>query len=237
MVNDGSQMIDRFTALLAQAKEVDTAGIYASSVGIQAETRSMTIALDTAQLPTKPFPVGFPFKGFVVIDATDSNVQVNMKLATQDSFQDSWPIKKGASFKLPYPIRGAFLDWTAQASKTITVLFFLSGEFSTNTLNLINSGGVSITDGDTVTPIAVASVTNVSAQLFAQDTTKKKTQICNYGGSSIFISGTIAVTDDAGGFPGIEIAPGGQYAWENTSACFAVCKAASNAKIGLNKFS
>lgn len=234
--NDMKVMNEKYLDDFKRLVKPDETGIYASSVGVQNEVRSITLTLNTAVLSTAPFAIGFPFRSLYVVGATDSNVLVNLKLATQDSFQDSIPLQLNTSYVLPFSTNKAFLHWTAQTSKTITILFFVHGEFSTNSVQVVQSGGVRITDGSAVAEQAVATVTTTAAQLFASDTTRIKMMISNFGGTSIFIGGTSSVTDDAGGFPGIEIAPGGSYAWENTAACYAISKGGSNTAIGTVKF-
>lgn len=234
----GTQLVEQFREVLNQASELDRAAIYGSDAGITQEFRAVTIDLTTARLETDPYVVGFPFKSFFVTDGTDSNVSISMRLASQDTGNDLMTLKKGSTLKLPYPVRKAFIHWAAQSGKTITIWFFLRGEFNTNVLNLVNSGSVTIGDGDAVTVQTTATV-STAASLFSQDTTRKKMMISNLSGVRIYLGGAATVTDDSGALVGIPIEPGESYAWENTAQCYAVSQGgvSTGQKISLVKFS
>lgn len=214
----------------------DDAAIFASSVGIQNEVRSLTLSLDTAVLSTQPYAISFPFRSLYVVDATDSNVEISLRIATIDSFQDAIPLRENTSYVLPFSTSKAFLHWSAQTSKTIKILFFVHGEFSTNTVQSIQSGSVTTSDGVTVTEVAKATVATTAGALFAADSTRTKMLISNFGAVDIFLGGTSAVTLDTGGFPGIKLSPGSSFAWETVAACYAISNGVSNTSIGLVKF-
>lgn len=227
---DNDQILN-FRETFNQMRAPDMAALYASSVGNNQEARVVTIDCTTAKLSTDPYVIGFPFRSFVVISATDSNVTVNLKLSTQDSYQDSIPLKKGTALTLPYPIGKGFIDFTAQAAKSITILFLVTGEFRTNILDLVNSGGVTISQGSTVATSTVSTVTSTAAALLALDTARKNTTIQNQGSIPIFIGGA-TVTVSTGASPGIQIDPGVSLEWKNTAALYAVATG-TNANIAV----
>lgn len=223
--------------ILKIASQQDTAAIMAAQADRSLETVVITIALDTATPIQTPYRVSFPFRSVFVRSATDSSVQVSLRPNTSDSIQGDIPLKNNDSIVFPSPLAEAYLTWTAQAGKSMTLVFFVSGEFRTGTQVSSTSGGVSITDGDAVSNQATATVTTV-AQLFAADTSRKKMMIVNASGVKIYL-GDVTTTDDSGTKIGIPMNPGDTYAWENTSACFAVSQGgvSTGQKIGLVKMS
>lgn len=228
--------IARLERLFAQQIEGDDASIFASSVGQVQNIRVVTLDLTTAKLSTTPLDLGFPFRSLYVVSTTDSTVSVNMRLESTDSINDSFPLKAQTSIKLPFPVRRAFLDWSAQSGKTIQILFALRGEFSTNQVAAISSGGISIYDGDSVTSGSVGSVTTTAAALIAADSSRKKAIIQNQGAVSIYIGGS-TVTAVSGARPGIEIPPGGTFEWSSTGACYAITSSVTNSNISVTSFS
>lgn len=211
-----------FRSMLAQ----DEAGLYASTVGDNQPIRYLTIPLDTASIDGKPYVLNFGFRSFVVLSATDSSTYVNMQLADDSTNVDKFPVKNNASLRLPFPVQKAFLTWPAQAGKSISILFFLRGEFSTNLLVSSNSATQTPYIGDTVTSLAGAQVTTTAAALFAYDLTRKSMMINNQSGQSIWIGGS-TVTAKGGARPGIEIVAGGSFEWTSAAACYAITSGAS----------
>lgn len=232
---NSQEFFDRLKSIMSSQTEVDDAAVFAADIDNDKTYRVMTIDLTTAALATNPLILNFPFRSFYVITATDSSVALNMRLNDQSA--DDIPVKDQRSLKLPFPCRRAFLNWAAQSGKSATIIFIFRGEFSTNQISALLGGGVSITEGDSVTTVSTATV-STAAVLFAADTTRKKMMICNESGLTIYL-GDSAVTDDSGAKMGIPVTAGGSHAWESTSACYAVSQggASTGAKIGLTKFS
>lgn len=210
-MND-KEYIQRFNHL----KEDERAALFYNSVAAGQEVRSMTIDLTTAQLPTNPKPVGFSFRSFIVLSASDSAANLNMKLATVDSFQDRITLTRLVSgFKLPYPVNNAFLDWSAQAGKTITILFFLTGEMTINRVTEAQASDVMSTIG---APTAVTLVAATAAAIFPALASRRQGTADNNTGGVLYI-GDSTVTD-SGATKGIAIPAGGKILWKNVSALY-----------------
>lgn len=234
MIND----IQSFKEINDRLRAPDLAGIFRSSTGENAEARVLTIDLTTARDPASstPYVINFPFKSLCVVGATDSSVSVNIRLSTTNSYQDSFPLKKGTSFVLPQSTDKAYIDWSAQSGKTITILVMTSGEFRSNILDLVNSGGVTLTDGTAVTNrsnAALSLAANTPTIVLPADSTRKIETLVNRTGVTLWL-GDGNVTDDNGAYIGIECPSGSQFQWRNTSAlyAFSTTAIAAGAKIG-----
>ncbi len=197
----------------------DQAGIWAASVGLNYEARVVTIDLTSVRLDTDPYLISFPFKSLAVLSATDSNVSINVKLSTQDTYQDGIPLKKGTSFVLPQPTNKAFLNWTAQVGKTITLLLMVSGEFRSNILDLVNSGSITVSEGTSFTTAVVALTAATATQLFPANTTRKTGTWVNDTGSDVWLGN--ASVSSSGVNKGMRVAPGASFTYRNTSALYA----------------
>lgn len=227
---------DDFLRIFQRGLKTDEAAIYANSTG-QNLIRTLTIDLSVAKLPGDPFRVGFPFKSIYVISATDPSTTVNMRLGTRDSSEDSFPLAQESTFELPFPVKEAYIDWTAQAGKTITILFSIKGTFKSNKIASITSGGVLITEGTALTTQTGGTIPNTAQQLFAQDSSRKLMVIQNQDSIPFWI-GDASVTTNSGSKPGIMIQPGSSYEWKSTAACYFIGQVAGSAnQVALMYFS
>lgn len=229
--------IANFREMFAQMLSQDEAGLFASTVGENPPIRYVTYDLSTAKSAGDPMIINFSFRSFVVLNTTDSSVSIRMRLGSRDSNVDSFPVKNNASLILPYPIQTAFLDWDAQSGKSISILFFTRGAFSTNQLVSSLAAIVTLGDGDTVTTQNGAQVLAAGGVLFAADSARKCMLIENQSGQPIYI-GSSVVDVPGGAQPGFTIQPDGAYEWRSTAACYAIAAADTGATdISLTKFS
>lgn len=210
---DSVELLNRYK----QLSRDDEAAIFANSVNAGQEVRVVTYYLDTAVLSTKPTPVGFSFKSFLVYDATDSATAINMRLGTQDSYQDRFEITKlTSSFKLPYAINNAYLDWTAQSGKTITIIFFKSGEMS---LNRVNNSVLANNEGSSVGSPTVVTLSAATAAAILPASSSRNTAIAqNMTGADLYV-GDSTVTS-SGSTQGILFADRERIVWKNTAALY-----------------
>lgn len=222
-------MLALFNSMLSQ----DEAGLYSSTVGNNQPIKYLTIPLDEARLPGNPYRLSFGFRSFVVLATTDSSTYINMQLGEENTNVDNFPVKNNSSLKLPFPVQKTFLTWPAQAGKSISILFFLRGEFATN--QLVSSVAATQTPyiGDTVTSLAGAQVTTTAAAIFAYDLTRKCMTIQNQSGQSIWVGGS-TVTASGGARPGTEIPPGASLDWTSAAACYAITTGASTAATAIS---
>lgn len=208
-----------FLEKFRQLQSADQAALFANTVNAGQEVRVVTFDLSTAQLETNPKPLGFAFKSFIVLSATDSSVTLNMRLATRDTYQDKISITNLISgFKLPYPVQGAYFDWTAQSGKSITIVFFRSGEMSIN--RVTQSQGNTVSEGSTVTTSALVTLTAATAGAIFPVLASRNTGVAqNITGGDIWV-GDSSVTN-SGATTGIKFANGERIVWKNTAALYA----------------
>lgn len=209
------EQIAQFRAILAGNRAKEDAEIFGAINLNEQEFRVITIPLTTAALDTNPYVVGFPFRSFIVLDATDSNVSVDIRMNTRDTFQDKLTVKRGGTMKLPAPISKAYISWAAQSGKTITIGFFVRGEFATNILNLVNSGGVVISEGGSHSLGAITLVAATATVIFSADTTRTCGTFRNESGASIWVGPSTVLNTT-----GFEVKTGEIFEWKNTSALY-----------------
>lgn len=237
MNRSGGDAVANFREMFAQMLSQDEAGLFASTVGENPPVRYVTLDLTTAKLAGAPMELSFGFRSFVVLNTTDSSVSIRMRIGSRDTNVDSFPVKNNASLVLPYPVQKAFLDWDAQSGKSISILFFTRGVFSTNQLVSSLAAVVTLGDGDTADTQNGAQVLAAGGQLFAADSARKCMLIENQSGQPIYI-GSSVVDVPGGAQPGFTIQDGGTYEWRSTAACYAISATDTAATgISLTKFS
>lgn len=210
---------DTANAILQSANDTLKARILTGINSSLFEVQKVVIDLTSARLETNPYEIKFPFKSFWVQDATDSNVSVSFKPGTVDQYQSAFEIQKNDSWSSDYPTTAAFLHWSAQSGKSITIIFFVSSEFKSGTQQTVTSGGVSITNGDAISTAVVTLAAATAAAAFAASTTRKRGLLQNNSGASIWI-GPSTVTN-SGATLGLEVQAGDTYAHNNASALYA----------------
>jgi hypothetical protein len=210
--------LDQAISLLQNARELDDAQIMAAQAGDVAPIRVITIPLDTAQTPSDPKVIKFPFKGLVVLSATDSNVSINGRLDTLDSSNDSFPLKSPGGIFSERPFSAIYLDWSAQAGKTITLLLSMYGQIQTNQIGLAFSGGVNVKDGDSISVASVTLTAATASQIVAVDTTRKKIEFENETGDDIWLGPSNV--SNASTTKGRVLRPGANFVYTNTAALY-----------------
>lgn len=202
-----------------------SADIYKGSTQRPFKVQVITVALDTAQGPkAQPyFKIGFPFKSVTVRSATDSATSVNIRIGAADDIQQSFQLLKNDSIYFDYEINEAYLDWSAQASKSVTLLFMVDARLQLGSTQVSLSGGVALQDGTAVA--AIASVTlaaNTAAAIAPALATRKTCVIQNNTGGILYYGGDATVTADNTATGGIQCPAGGQIIWRNTANLFAI---------------
>jgi len=190
---------------------------YANS-GAPFEVKKLTIDLTTAQLETAPLKIGFAFTSLYVVSASDTSSNVQMKVDTRDSYQDSFDLFKKDSLEFPGPKKEAYIYWEAQANKTMEILFFVTGRFKPGSNVTEISSSVGANSRSLVTPV---SVLTTETALLSLDLNRKKATIFNDGTGTIYLGPTGVTTAN-----GIPVAPG-QFAYDsNTAALYAIASVA-----------
>jgi hypothetical protein len=173
--------------LLNNANLIDEASAFQGATQKPQEVYSITLNLATAALRSQAFKVSFPFRSVFVESASDPTANVNMLINDFSDDQAPFLLQQRDSFALPRRINNAYFFWSAQSGKTITLKFFLTGEFKSGSYNSVSAGGVNINEGssfnDSITTLVAATTTSILAQNF----NRKVASIQNKTGASIYV--------------------------------------------------
>lgn len=217
--------------ILENASDISRANVFEGNTQKPFEVQAMTIALDTAADTNNPFKVSFPFKSVYVSAATDVLTTVNLKPNSRDSYQSSIPMYLKDSYILAQPCASGFLDWSAQAGKTITLLFFVSSEFRSGSQISVTGGGVSVVEGSATVSSQVTLVALTPTLVLSADSSRKISSIQNNTGAAVWF-GT-SVVSSTGANQGYRVSAGGTFYWRNTGLLYAYSIAGGAGDSGL----
>lgn len=187
----------------------------------------IVLDLTTARDINNPFEVLFPFRSVFVEQASDANTFFYLKPSNREDMQKPFRMGLKDSWALPYQIPKCFLHWSAQPGKTVELVFFADGEFRSGSQISVTSGGVSISDGSTVSgPTQVVLAAGVAGIIAPQLLTRKVSIIQNKTGSDFYI-GAATVTS-SGATEGIKIPDGAIIEHRNTGALYGFSPAGGN---------
>lgn len=179
----------------------------------------VVLNLSVARDINNPFEVLFPFRSVFVEQASDANTFFYLKPSNREDMQKPFRMGLKDSWGLPYQLPKCYLHWDAQVGKSVELVFFADGEFRSGSQISVTSGGVSITEGSTVTgPTQVILAAGVAAIIAPQLLTRKIATIQNKSGGDLFI-GAASVTA-TGATEGIKVSNGNVIEWRNTGAIY-----------------
>lgn len=178
------------------------------------------LALDTAATETNPYKIGIPFDGVFVRDATDSLTTVKLSFHSSDSLQlqNAVDLKINDSFELPKPVGSGYLQWAAQAGKTLTLFVFLGGKFKSGSQLSLTAGGVSITEGSAFVTAQFSLTAATASVIFAVDTARKMGTWRNETSATVWV-GT-SVVSNTGSNKGIPVLNNEIVVWRNSAALY-----------------
>lgn len=202
-------------SILARSRDEKFARIFQGNTQKPFQVQKIVIDLTTAKLDTAPYQINFPFRSFYVQDATDTAVTINFKPGAQDSFQSSFAIKKNDAWISDYPITAAFLDWSAQSGKSITIVFFTDAEFRSGSQISVTGGAVAITEGSSFTEANVTMTAATATLIRAQNTARFNLSVQNNTGADLWIGGSSVSSTT-----GFKVPAGGTFIWKNTAAIY-----------------
>lgn len=218
-------------AILQNAGELQNAKIFEGNTQKPFEVQSMTIALDTAADPNAPFKVSFPFKSVYVSAATDVLTTVNIRPNSRESYQSSLPLYLKDAYVLDEPCSSAFIDWSAQIGKTITLIFFVSSEFRSGSQISVTGGGVSIIEGSATVTARKDLTAATATSVYAADSSRKVGTIQNNTGADVWFGG--ASVSNTGANLGYRVPAGATFYWRNTGVLYAYSVAGGTGDNGL----
>lgn len=210
---------DQVDQILSALQRPDRARITDGTYNKPFNVQSMTLSLDTAKLSTAPQKISFPFSSVFIANATDTTVNVNVQLFGQDSMNSTFQMKKNDAFTMPFPISEAYLSWPAQAGKTITIVFFVSGEFRPGSQISVINGGINISEGSAVALGGQVTLLAATAALIAPIlSTRNVAWIQNKTGADLYL-GDASITD-SGATEGIKVPPDYIISWKSTAGLY-----------------
>lgn len=176
--------------------------------------------LGTAKTRAQAQRIGFQFKSIRVESATDVNANVQVIFGGNDALQSPTTMKQNDSLVLGQAVPEAYIYWTAQTGKTMTLVCFVDAEFRSGSQISVSGGGVSINDGTSVaatTRVTLAATT--AAIIVPANTSRKNCLVQNNSGADLYLSGASSVTN-TGATRGIKIPDGAIYEYRNTAALY-----------------
>lgn len=200
-----------------EARRTDEAIMGALIANPEQEVMTLTLDLSQERRADNPLEVNFPFRSLFVRDATDADVEIQWRAASRATFQGVVPIQLNDSFVNPYRMKGYF-HWSAQAGKSITLIFFATIEFRPGSQISNTAGGVSISEGASMSHSVVTLAAATATEIVASSSTRKLATIQNNTGSDIWV-GTSAVSN-TGANLGIQVPAGATFQWRNTAALY-----------------
>lgn len=223
---------DQLIAALDRIDRDDSAKLKQSSESPTTDIYVETFDLSSAVSINAPKIISYPFKAFLIRDASDSNAYVNFLFDNRLGLNGSGSqVKKNSFFNNPFPLASAYFWWPAQTGKTVTIEFYrrgyiLPGNFTTSISQVFSS--VETTAG-------VSTVTSAAALILAADTDRKRALIQNQGSIPIYVGGS-TVTAKAGARPGQMIDSGQGFVFDNTAALYAITDGGTNANVAIQVF-
>lgn len=196
------------------------AELFQNKSNTPSSVQKIVIPLTTARDAADPYKISIPFRSFWVQDATDTNVSVNIKLLTRDSSADSFTVKKNDVYGHDEMCSEVYLDWAAQSGKTLTIVFFTRGVFSSGSQISVTGGGVFLSEGTSFVQSVQTLAAATAAIVFPVDSTRALGFFQNNTGASVYVGpSTVAAS---GANLGEEVPAGTNYYWRNTAALYAI---------------
>jgi hypothetical protein len=194
----------------------------------------LTIPLDVAATAENPMLISQPFDGFYVEGATDAVTQVNLAMGAADRYAtDNFVgLRINASAYYSQQIRGAYLTWSAQAAKIITIVFFLGVDYRPGSTVNSFTGTVSLIGGaSTVTGVLGSAGNQASLTVTSATAVQLCQQNLSRGEFNFYTSADIWVGDSAVAVNrGILYTGGTNWSFANTGTLYAIA-AAGNATV------
>lgn len=104
------------------------------------EIEVIDLDLSTERLETKPFEVNFPFRSVWIDPATSDDAEVSLRVNSRDLSVPALTLGRRDNLDLGRTAAKAFLHWTAQAGKTLRIVFSLRAALRSGTVEVI--GGI-----------------------------------------------------------------------------------------------
>lgn len=206
-------------ALIARLREGAQASISINKQDRPQSVYRFEVDLSVERGQYDPFNINFPFRSIFVESCTDPASRVNIKPTTNDEHQNYFSLGYKDSWSTSEIIPKAFLHWPAQVGK-MTLVVFTDAEFRSGSQVSLNAGGVSISEGSSLTqPAPITLVAATPAQVLPQNLFRKVGTVVNKTGADIWVGGP--TVSNTGATEGFNIKSGESINWRNTAALYA----------------
>lgn len=207
-------------ALVGRAQEKDLAYVSRNSTERPQSIQKIVLDLSTARPRENSQIINFQFKALAVEASTDPSVKIWMLPNTREDVQSPVLVGLKDAWIVDYPVAKAFLFWDAQPGKSITINFYADSQFRSGSQISVTSGGVSVSEGSTVSAIQAVTLVAATAGIIApQDFNRKLSYLENKTGGIVYLGGDNTV-NNAGATEGIIWNPGEKLQWRNTAALY-----------------
>lgn len=177
-----------------------------------------TIPLDTAKTFADPFIIGYAFKTLWLKNATDNTTEVSVRFNDKDRVNSEVPLRNNDVVESESLFGSAYLSWSAQPGKTITLIVGVRTSFKSGAL--INSGTLNLAVPATATgPTRVTLAAATAAVVVAADPATKNAIVQNHTGAPAWYGPSSSVSN-TGANQGIEVPDKGILLWSNQTALY-----------------
>lgn len=167
-----------------------------------------------------PMIVNFPYRSVFVAKATDATCEIYLRPITKEGSQPPFRFGMRDSWAVDYQIPRCFLHWPIQPGKSMELLFFADSEFRSGSQISLTSGGVSISEGMSVSNEVVTLAANTADIIAPQNFIRNVSTLQNRTGATLYIGGSGVKTNGAD--EGINIDNGQIFYWKNTGALYGI---------------
>jgi len=160
------------------------------------------------------------FKGFWVVDSSDSSFLAEMKVNYRQNIGDSLPLRKNMTFDFDEMMDGAKLKWPSQSGKWVEIIFFHKGNSSVGNVEISVSGRTSNITG-TQYSNGSFEVDTTSKEILAVNQNRTRATIINKSGADIYLGTDLKISDASFETECIPLGDGENLEWTNTNSLFA----------------
>lgn len=218
--------------IIDRLNEAANAKIFQGNTQRPFSVQSITLNLTTGSV--NPYKIGGAFRSVFVVSATDTSTTINLQPNSADSYQSAIPMKLNDAWSSEYPISEAYLSWSAQSGKSITILLFVDSEFRPGSQISVVGGGVSISEGSAFTTSQVSLTAATATLVAASNSSRKLTSFQNNTGGPVWFGGSSV--SNTGANQGQRCEAGAIFYWRNSAALYAYSVAGGSGDSGLHSF-
>lgn len=179
------------------------------------------VEVDLGKTLPEPLLVNFPFQSVMVMTSTDTSCSVNVQPVSKEDTQPAFTMTTRDSWYIPYQIPRAYLTWPVQPGKKMVLMFFADSEFRSGQQISTTSGGLSISDGSTMTTAPQVPVGTTVTKILSADMNRKVANLYNAGTQTVWLGDATVTTGN-----GIPFLAGESRAVRNSGELYGISSVA-----------